>query len=199
MIRKNILLKKIRSDDGASVTIFGIGLFLVLILMGIFMIDIGKNVYFKQTQYRNTQSAAQTAVKTQNSIGGLKPEAVNSAIKEYMTLRSGKDGSTNSAFQSRCQIRGSYPRITILLDEKRGAGNESRLKYYSSNGSLMSFTVANLSEFNNVVRNYGQMKVIDIEVTDVVDNYMMGIIGMPCSEITTRASAISSSAFDNEG
>lgn len=198
-MKKNILLKKIRSNDGASVTIFGMGLFLVVVLMGIFMIDIGKNVYFRQTQYRNTQNAAQTAIKTQNSIGGLKIEAVNSAIKEYMTLRSGKDGSTNSAFQSRCRISGSYPRITILLDEKRGAGNKSRLKYYRSNGSPMSFTVANLSEFNNVVRNYGQMKVIDIEVTDVVDNYMMGMIGMPCSEITTRASAISSSLFDSEG
>lgn len=198
-MKKNILLKKIRSNDGASVTIFGMGLFLVVVLMGIFMIDIGKNVYFRQTQYRNTQNAAQTAIKTQNSIGGLKIEAVNSAIKEYMTLRGGKDGSTNSAFQSRCQISGSYPQITILLDEKRGAGNKSRLKYYSSNGSTMSFTVANLSEFNNVVRNYGQMKVIDIEVTDVVDNYMMGMIGMPCSEITTRASAISSSLFDSEG
>lgn len=198
-MKKNILLKKIRSNDGASVTIFGMGLFLVVVLMGIFMIDIGKNVYYRQTQYRNTQNAAQTAIKTQNSIGGLKIQAVNSAIKEYMTLRSGEDGSTNSAFSSRCQIGGSYPRITILLDEKRGAGNESRLKYYSSNGSPMSFTVANLSEFNNVVRNYGQMKVIDIEVTDVVDNYMMGMIGMPCSEITTRASAISSSLFDSEG
>lgn len=198
-MKKNILCKKIRSDDGASVTIFGIGLFLVVVLMGIFMIDIGKNVYFRQTQYRNTQSAAQTAIKSQNSIGGLKIEAVNAGIKEYMTLRAGKDSSTNSAFQSRCQVRGSYPQIKILLDEKRGVGNQSRLKYSTTNGKLISFTVSNKSEFNNVIRNYGQMKVIDIEVTDVVDNYMMGMIGMPCSEITTRASAISSSAFDNEG
>ena len=198
-MKKNILLKKIRSNDGASVTIFGIGLFLVVVLMGIFMIDIGKNVYFRQTQYRNTQNAAQTAIKTQNSIGGLKMQAVNSAIKEYMTLRNGEGGSTNSAFQSRCQIEGDYPRITILLDEKRGAGNKSRLKYYSTNGNTLTFGVYNLSEYNNVVRNYGQMKVLDIEVTDVVDNYMMGMIGMPCSEITTRASAISSSVFDNEG
>ena len=198
-MKKNILCKKIRSDDGASVTIFGMGLFLVLVLMGIFMIDIGKNVYFRQTQYRNTQSAAQTAIKSQNSIGGLKIEAVNAGIKEYMTLRAGKDSSTNSAFQSRCQVRGSYPQIKILLDEKRGVGNQSRLKYSTTNGELISFTVSNKSEFNNVIRNYGQMKVIDIEVTDVVDNYMMGMIGMPCSEITTRASAISSSAFDNEG
>lgn len=198
-MKKNILLKKIRSNDGASVTIFGMGLFLVVVLMGIFMIDIGKNVYFRQTQYRNTQNAAQTAIKTQNSIGGLKMEAANSAIKEYMTLRNGGGGSTNSAFQSRCRIEGYYPRITILLDEKRGAGNQSRLKYYSTNGNTLTFRVYNLSEYNNVVRNYGQMKVLDIEVTDVVDNYMMGMIGMPCSEITTRASAISSSLFDNEG
>ena len=119
-MKKNILLKKIRSDDGESVTIFGMGLMLLVILLGVFMIDIGKNVYFRQVQYRNTQTAAQTAIKNQNSVGGLEIEAVNSAIKEYTTLRNGNGGSSNTAFQSRCEIAGAYPKITIFLDDKRG-------------------------------------------------------------------------------
>lgn len=198
-MKKNILLKKIRSNDGSSVTIFGMGLFLVVVLMGIFMIDIGKNVYFRQVQYRNTQTAVQTAIKNQNSVGGLKLEAVNSAIKEYTTLRNGNGGSSNTAFQSRCKIAGAYPKITIFLDDKRGKSTKIRLKYSTYTGSTITFNTAERRYFALVVRNLGQMKSIEIQVTDVVDNYMMGMIGMPCSEITTRASAISSSLFDNEG
>jgi len=198
-MKKNILLKKIRSDDGESVTIFGMGLMLLVILLGVFMIDIGKNVYFRQVQYRNTQTAAQTAIKNQNSVGGLEIEAVNSAIKEYTTLRNGNGGSSNTAFQSRCKIAGAYPKITIFLDDKRGTSTKIRLKYSTDTGSTITFDTAKRTEFATVVRNLGQMKSIEIQVTDVVDNYMMGMIGMPCTEITTKASAISSSAFDEEG
>lgn len=201
MIKK--LSHKIKSDEGASVTIMGMAIVLLTIFVGMFMLDLGKNSYLVSIQTRNTQMAAQTAIKEQTGTGGLKLSAVNEAIDEYMKLRTGTDGTKDySAFLSRCQTRGNYPKITIRMSKNR-SNNDSGVVYVGStyNGNKITFAPNAVANWN-AVQSKGELrdkvKVLEIEVEDSVDNFMLGLIGQPCSTLRTKASAITSTTFDDE-
>lgn len=206
-------IKKIRnnlkSDNGATVTVMGMVMIMSVLLLGIFMIDISKNLYIKQVQLSSTQKAAQTAIKEQNAVGGLKITAVNRAIREYNTQRKGGlVGSKDTlAHRTKCQTRGNYPKIKVTFDTKRRLetgdaiqidGQEIQQSFTSSNGSELYFSKLQEEMFNRLALEKSQYKVVNVEVIDVADNYMMAIFGLPCSELTTTASAISASAYDND-
>lgn len=185
------LFKKIKSNKGSTTTILGLAIIMLVLLMGVFMIDVSKNLYIKNIYYKSAQRAAEVAIKSQNVIGGLAGESGNAAIREYMTQRNGgKQTAETSSHRQTCELSGSYPKITIRYDKTRNFDVNSTISYTSNSGNQIAELNKNPQFFKT------QYKVIDIEVTDVVDNYFMSIFGKPCQEVTVRASSISTGTFD---
>lgn len=204
------LSHKIKSDEGATVTILGLFIIMTIVLTGMFMIDLSKNSYLASIQRRNTQMAAQTAIKEQGGTGYLKLTAVNRAIREYNTLRSGKEGtnefnnyvSDNPSSKTRCQLKGDYPKITVTLDTTRTYNTTGKALTYSTiGGRELQQSISAISGWNAYMNNQppeNQYKVVQIKVVDSVDNFLLGMIGMPCSELVTTSSAITATTFDDE-
>lgn len=208
MIKK--LSHKVKSDEGATVTVLGLFIIITIILVGMFMIDLSKNSYLSSIQRRNTQMAAQIAIKEQGGTGYLKLTAVNRAIREYNTLRNGEEGtnefnnyaSNNPSSRTSCQLKGDYPKITVTLDTTRTySTSEKALTYSTIAGRELQQSESAISSWNAYMNNQppeNQYKVVQIKVVDSVDNFLLGMIGMPCSELITTSSAITSTTFDDE-
>lgn len=186
-----MLKKRIKSNNGSTTTILGLAIIMLVLLMGVFMIDVSKNLYIKNIYYKSAQRAAEVAIKSQNVIGGLAGESGNAAIREYMTQRNGgKQTAETSSHRQSCEVNGQYPKITIRYDKTRAFDNNSTVLFNSTGGQ----PIAELNKNPKFLKN--QYKVIDVEVTDIVDNYFMSIFGKPCQEVTVRASSISTGTFD---
>lgn len=195
------LRKKIKSDSGASITIMGFALILLILLCGIMIIDVSKNVYLSSILTRNVQMAAQTSIKQQLGNGALKLTSVNNAISEYVKLRNGEEGTKSfKAFSTHCDTS-QYPKIQITL--KSGRNNKSRsISYISIDGKEIIFSPTTIQGFNTnqkVLTDRGLVPINTIEITveDIVDNYFINLFGGgQCSIIKARGSAITSTEFD---
>lgn len=181
----------IKSDRGEGVTIMGLASLLLLLLLSIFIVDFTKTMYIKNLYTSFAQKAAQTAIKSQDAIGGLLPTSANSIVTEYMTQRSGGGNTADAqSHRSSCEINGNYPRITISYDNSRQVGSSS-VSYSSTNGQI-----PHLLDANQFYKK--QYNTIQIDVVDVTDNYFFGIFGQPCAEVNVTASAITTSHFDED-
>lgn len=174
---------RLNSDKGGAVTILSLGLILLIIVMGAFMIDYTKNISIKDTYHSYAQYAVQTAIQEQDFTGGLSPNAANVALNEYLRLR--EQPETNM-FRNRCG--GSYPRVEIAFDNEIQKGISNNSVIYNSSGSLMSGLPA---YFQGT-----QYKVITMRVVDVSDNMVMGVFNLPCQVYTVSASAKMVDSYD---
>lgn len=187
-------LRRTKENKAHAITIMGLFMILLIILLGVFIVDFTKNFHFKQTFNSAAQAAAKTAIKSQNLTGGLSHSAVGKAIDEYRSQRTGRDASGEiRAHQTKC-MKAGYPIIEIRMDTERRLGGGTLI--YKSVGFSKPAPLNSLSSLQFDRQKY---TTIEITVTDVIDNYFMGAIGMPCSYVSTRSSAIISSAFDEDG
>ncbi len=189
-----MIKRRIQNEDGKAITIMGISLVVLVLLMGIFIVDFSKAVYIKNLYSSFALKAAQTAVKKQDAIGGLKPEAVETLINEYMKQRNGQAQNTADTVvhKSYCEALGKYPQIKITFDKGRKKGSTS-IVYNSVNGSIPQ-----IPDSKNFFRH--QYDTIEVDLIDVVDNDFLGILGTSkaCSELHIDASAISVSSHDED-
>ena len=192
------ILKNIKSNKGNSISIIGMMLIIITCIVGIFMTDISKNVYVKNMQQHNAQMAVQTALKEQDKQGGLTISAVNTVVNEYM--KQNKHSSSNKSLTT-CQARGNYPHITVsfVTERKNGMDFDGTNTFTSNGGKELTYTSVEKKRFQMMQSALGKYKVVSVRVVDSVGNIMMGAIGQPCTEITTYASAVSSTTYDEEG
>lgn len=191
--------RKINSDSGAGMTVFGIAILMLILLLGIFIVDVGKNIYIKNQYVLAAQRATQTAVKDQDIIGGLRLASANTVINEYKiqtgkAIDSGRGTLGGSVYRGRCsEIKGkSYPIMEIYYDGARATKGGTH-KFTSRNFRNMNITRFDESNF----RAHGY-SVVGVKVTDVIGNHFLSMFGMPCSEVVISSSAIISSSFDDD-
>lgn len=185
------MIKRIKNDRGDSTMILGLSTLILVLLLSIFIVDYAKNIYIKNLYVSFAQKAAYTAVKEQDAIGGLAPSSADKLVSEYMTNRNrGHNTSDTAAHRTSCELSGSYPKISISYGKTRKVGSESTT-YSSINGQ-----VPYIPNKNNFFMN--KYKAIQVQITDVTDNYFAGIFGRPCSELTITTSAIATSQHDAE-
>lgn len=219
----NILKKRLHSDSGGAMSIFMIaGVFLVLIL-GMFIIDITKNRYMKNFYDNATQRATTVAVKEQNTVGGLTTKSVKKFIVEYYGLRgtpvfepsvssslSTKESygtSDSKAFRPLgCDV--DTPKIKIKFDTGRGIGSKENLVLEVP--PIKQTGYQNLQvRHNGVLKNLndkslerlisqGQYKVLSAEVEDTSGNFILGLVGQKCSHFVSVKSANTINTFNAE-
>ena len=189
---------RIKSNDGNSISIIGMMVIIISCIVGIFITDISKNVYVKNMQQHNAQMATQTALKHQDKQGGLTIDAVNTVINEYM--KQNKNSSNNRKLTA-CQAKGNYPHITVsfAMERKNGMDFDTANSFTSFAGKELTYTSVERKRFHMIQSALGKYKVVSVKVVDSVGNIMMGVVGQPCTEITTYASSVSTSTYDEEG
>ena len=200
MIKK--IKRRIKSNSGLAVTVFGMWVLAVLCLTGIFLIDISKNVVLRNWQQHITEQAAKTATKSQTGKGGLTALSMDNFLKEYRKLyHHGKDESNRTY----CQQQGNYPKITIQYYPtlasmaKPEYGNAIGIDKFNITGYASSGLSATAQQ--NFMRNQnarGGYKIFKVTVEDSVGNVALGVIGKPCSTIKTTSTVIASSAYNDE-
>lgn len=199
-----------------------VGVFLVLIL-GMFIIDITKNRYMKNFYDNATQRATTVAVKEQNTVGGLTTKSVKKFIVEYYGLRgtpvfepsvssslSTKESygtSDSKAFRPLgCDV--DTPKIKIKFDTGRGIGSKENLVLEVP--PIKQTGYQNLQvRHNGVLKNLndkslerlisqGQYKVLSAEVEDTSGNFILGLAGQKCSHFVSVKSANTINTFNAE-
>lgn len=188
------MLKKIKSDKGATMSIIYIALFGMILFLAIFIVDYMKMYYIKSLMRRNAQTATQTAIKEQNRIGGLKPSAVEKVVEEYMKQRNGngqiKQTREVSAFTRNCDVNNEYPKITVTLDSRRAVASKS-MPYYSEHGAKPSIPDAGTFYAKKYV-------VVQTEIEDIVYRDFGSVFGNHCQLVKMVSSAITTGHFDAE-
>lgn len=183
--------KRLNEEKAGTVTILGMSIIILSLLIGVFVADFIKALYIKNLYNSFAQKAAQTAIKQQDSIGGLKPESAQAFVVEYMTQRGGGGNTGDTqAHRTHCELTGNYPKIKLQYDTTRQIGANSPV-FSSDNGNVPSMP----SAFNFYQNQY---RVIQAEITDVTDNYFFSIFGEPCAEIHITVSAIATTHYDSE-
>lgn len=184
-----MLLRKAKDDKGNAVVIWGLFLTLMILVTAVLIVDLAKAMYVKNVYASYARKAAQTAVKEQDFVGGLKFESAQKAVDEYLKQRDGGVNTRDTASHSTtCDKKGKYPIIKIQYDNKRAKGAISPI-YSSVNRSAID-----IPKYNDFFKN--QYNTIEVNITDTTDNYFMGIFGTPCAEIHVKASGITSSSTD---
>lgn len=182
---------RVKTDKGNAVVIWGIFILIMILVCAVLIVDLAKAMYVKNVYSSYARKAVQTAVKEQDYVGGLKFESAQKVIDEYMIQRNGgKNTREAAAFSSNCDKTGKYPIIEIRYDNKRAKDAISPV-YTSVNGSKVS--IPKLNDFFK-----SQYNTIEVNITDVTDNYFMGIFGVPCGEIHIRASGITAASSDDD-
>lgn len=190
------LKERIRGDRGDAIAVFFLFLFIILITLSTFLIDMQKAVYMKGAYQENAQQATRTALKHQNSIGGVTGGAVSKAVEEYLTLRGDVlkgqvDTSNTRPFRGYCDKLSEYPKITVTLDKGRAFGNTDEAVSYSYVGKDIPTDLDGL-DFQD--KDY---KVIHMKVTDIMENTFSFPLGA-CREITVTASSVSATHYDED-
>ena len=181
---------RLKRDSANSIVIMGMAIFLLILLLSIFAIDYTKSVYMKNAYQTMAQNATATAIKEQNTTGGLKHTAVQAAIEEYMRQRSPEAAGglgtkeTESFRTNECLQGTSYPHIEIQFDNGRTVGTRwVSPVYVSENGQIPNVPVAEFAD--------NKYKVINMRVTDVADNYFWGMFTGRCyNEVTVETSSV---------
>lgn len=199
MIKK--IRKRVKSNSGLAVTVFGMWVLAVLCLTGIFLIDISKNVVLRNWQQHITEQAAKTATKNQTGNGGLNIYSASAFTTEYKKLY---HHGNNESSKTYCQQQGDYPKFTIqyypTLDSmaKPEYGNAVGIDNFTINGYNYGITSAQNTNFMRNQNARGGYKIFKVTVEDSVGNAALGVIGKPCSTIRTTSTVIASSAYNNE-
>ena len=193
------MIKRFKEDKGASVTLFGLAILVLILLLATFIVDFSKTMYIKNLYSMYAQKSTQTAIKQQDSIGGLLPSSAEVVVSEYMALRNGRsDDNIYNTQEARnvvrngnsCTLKGNYPHFTIKYDTLRDVGASSAS--YSSQGGTVPF-ISDAPAFYQK-----QYKAVEVQITDVTDNYFGGIFGRKCQELHITVSAITSGHYDEE-
>lgn len=204
------LRQKKQSDTAAGITIFGLFAIMVFMMMAIFLVDMGKNIYMQNTYFSMITRSAQEGIKDQNSIGGLTSKSAQSIVDEYMKERNGvaEDGHATTRatepFRAICAKakEGEYPKITITYGTQRNnkgtssngveTGSMSTDMTFSSNGgSSLSPSVQDPSTQGKFFAN--KYRTIQVNIEDYGDNYFFNMFGgaqCPIYKIQTTAVAV---------
>lgn len=189
-----MIKSRIRSDNGSSAGLIYIGLTMLVLLFAVIAVDTFKLIYIRTTLARMAQTATQTAVKQQDKIGGLKPDAARAVVEEYMTQRNGnnRDLYTNEigSFTGPCNHDGQYPRFRITFDTGRRVGSHSAV-YESSGGQVPA--IPDAASFYEK-----QYTTVQVKIEDVIFNDFGSIFGRQCSVVGMYSSAIATGHFDSE-
>ena len=194
------------------------GVFLVLVL-GMFIIDITKNRYMKNFYDNATQRATTVAVKEQNTVGGLTAKSVKKFIVEYYGLRGtpvfepsvSSPLSTNESYGTSdskafrplgCDV--DVPKIKIKFDTGRGIGSKENLVLevppIKQNLQVIHNGVQKSLNDKSLERliSQGQYKVLSAEVEDTSGNFFLGLAGERCSHFVSVKSANTINTFNAE-
>lgn len=192
------MFKRIKGNKADATTVLGIFVILMILLLSIFIVDLTMNVYMRQQYKRSTQTAVQTAIKEQDFMGALSHKSVNKAIEEYkiqtnphLEKNTDKPATQNSApFRKACQA--GYPKIKITVEtDIDNTGKSKKVLVYDGVGYAVS-------KGKEQVFKENRFKVINMEVTDVMDNFGVTSVSKSCSEIKVSASARISSSHDDD-
>lgn len=185
-------MKKFKSNNGNSVFILGMSLIALVLLLGIFIVDVGKAMYVKNLYSSYARKAVQLGVKYQDSIGGLKPESAEAVIREYYTQKTanGRNNTNESVYSTHCSRLAGYPKIRIKYDNKRAKDASSAI--YSSE----NYRAPYIADRNSFFRK--QYNTIEVEIIDVTDNYFFSMFGVPCAKMNIKASGIATTSFDED-
>lgn len=182
--------KRIKDDSAFSFTIIVIFMVVIIITLAYIIVDTTKNQGTKEDFQRAAQTAVQTAIKQQNSTGGLKPESAKSAIEEYK-----EQTKIGNAFVKECRAKHDYPRFTISYGRDRG--NTDSHVFWQNFRASDQYTFSDATKRTFDEENY---TTITLEVEDVIDQILPG--GNPddagCEITKVRASAITSSSVDED-
>lgn len=196
MIKKNKSLIRIKSDFAGGVTIFALTVFVVILAVSIFFIDVSKNSYLTSNYFQMTQRAAQNGLKDQNSIGGLTPKAAESVVREYLAERNADQKLANGsyantvetgAFRRMCQSKyPTLPKITVEFSTQRNnKGQKFSSTFVYENGQWTPPITGDYPAFYR--QSY---RTIKVNVEDFGDNYFFSIFGRPCEKFNIESSAI---------
>ena len=219
----NIFKKRLHSDSGGAMSIFMIaGVFLVVVL-GMFIIDVTKNRYMKNFYDNATQRATTVAVKEQNTVGGLTAKSVKKFIVEYYGLRGtpvfdasvSSPLSTNESYGTSdskafrplgCDV--DTPKIKIKFDKGRRIGSDESLVLevppikqtgYQNLQVIHNGVLKNLNDKSlERLISQGQYKVLSAEVEDTSGNFILGLAGQKCSHFLSIKSANTINTFNAE-
>lgn len=189
-----MLIKKIKSDKGAFAGVLFLAFTMFILLVAILAVDVFKIIYIKSNLMRMAQTATQTAVKQQDRIGGLKPEAARAVVDEYLALRNGTNKQLHTSeilpFVGPCDPDKHYPKFKITFDNGRRVGSTS-VSYESEGGNYP--IIPNAESFYK-----NQYTTIQIKIEDIVYNDFGSIFGKQCSVVGMHSSAIATGHFDYE-
>lgn len=185
-------MKKFKSNNGNSVFILGMSMVALILLLGIFIVDVGKAMYIKNLYSSYARKAVQLGIKYQDSIGGLKPESAEAVVKEYYTQKTanGRNNTNEAVYSTHCNKLAGYPKIRIKYDNKRAKDASSAI--YSSENYSSPYIADRHSFFRK------QYNTIEVEIIDVTDNYFFSMFGVPCAKMNIKASGIATTSFDED-
>lgn len=198
------MLRRLKDDSGASVTIYGIFLATIIMTLGSFIIDLSKWIYTKNMLHSYAQQSVHLAIKEQDSLGGLKPTSAEKFVQEYINYR-GLEGKQRPAnygtvewSNKGCENHngGGYPRITMRYISNREIGTDGNktITLESTRGNNPDITKTQRDNFHT--QGY---KGFTAEITDVVRNEysLANALGFGCVEVSFSASSIASARVDH--
>lgn len=207
----NRFKERLKSNRGNAILIMGLAIFGLILLMAIFFVDVSKNIYISNNYTQMAQRATQTALKQQNSIGGLTPQAATAVINEYLEEREPKtkcastDGSGNTvacqtvetkAFRTLCAKKyPNYPEIEVAFSTARN--NKGKTSSTDNFGVTLSYKNGSIPEFSPAQKRLfyrNQYKTIRVKVKDYGDNYFFSMFGRGCEVYNIQTSAIAMDA-----
>lgn len=204
----NKLFNKLKDEKGLSNTIIFLFFIFFFFILSTLIVDLSKLSYLRNDFYTYTQQAVQASIKEQDNIGNLSYISAEKAVDEYMIRRDpnynrnkldaggGQDiGAISHTYG--CNKNKEYPKITLSYSRGRTYDlttdpNITTKTYPESVGG----NLVNITDKSSFYQN--EFNVIQMNVTEVVDNTYGAIIGRPCTEIHVSASAITATHFDNE-
>lgn len=198
--------KRIASDEGNAVLLMGLAIFGLILLLGIFFVDVSKNVSVVNSYTQYAQRATQSGLRRQDTVGNLMPEAVEATFLEYLNERDSserklagqttqfRDGEVISQsggtapYRKSCALKyGEDPvmKIKLSTDKDPSKGTQSTTFTYK-NGTITPSLAGYYDEF---YRN--SYRSINLVVEDYGDNYFFSLFGAPCAEFKVTATAVS--------
>lgn len=200
------LTKRIKSDEGNAVLLMGLAIFGLVLLLGIFFVDVSKNITIVNSYSQYAQRATQAGLRRQDNVGNLMPEAVKATFDEYLHERNSSsrklagqtttfsDGQNiqqsggTAPFRRSCSIKyGKDPVMKVRMSTDREPNKGTKSVTFTYRDGVITPPISNY--YDDFYRN--SYKTIILEVQDYGDNYFFSLFGQPCSEYNVQATGVS--------
>lgn len=210
---KHRLRKILRSDRADAVLVTTIIGIMMLVVVAGFAASSAKSVLLRDVFISQSQSAAQSAVRTMDARGSLTVDSIRQFHNSLMQQK--QDDTEASVWQSdACSFQEdeNFPNYELQLVAENSYDNEPGTPEYAATSGTFTFSAqpdespeAQSQRFEQELQRFlveggldarDEYKVITANVRNASDNILLGMIGMPCQAYEANVTAGTFNEFE---